>query len=201
VLYLLHGNNDLAAGWTMAGRANLILDNFISEKKAVPMIVVMPWGHALPFGARPPAGQPSNNDVFEQYLVKEVMPLVESRYRVAPGRKNRALVGLSMGGAQALQIVAGHRDLFAALGIFGAGMSRADFDARYKSAMSAADRNKLGLVYVGAGKDDGVLARAKELAEALRASGLTVTYHETEGGHTYPTWRKLFVETAPLLFR
>ena len=54
ILYLLHGNNDLAVGWTMAGRAHYILDNLQADKKAAPMIVVMPWGHALPFGSRPP---------------------------------------------------------------------------------------------------------------------------------------------------
>ena len=60
ILYLLHGSNDLAVGWTMAGRAHFILDNFIAAKQAVPMIVVMPWGHALPFGSRPASGQPGN---------------------------------------------------------------------------------------------------------------------------------------------
>jgi enterochelin esterase family protein len=61
VRYLLHGSNDLAAGWTFAGNANLILDNFLAERKAVPMIIVMPWGHAIPFGSRPGPNEPSNN--------------------------------------------------------------------------------------------------------------------------------------------
>ena len=129
ILYLLHGSNDLAVGWTMCGNANLILDNLQAEKKTVPMIVVMPWGHALPFGARPAQGQPSNNELFEQYLLKEVMPMVEAKYRVAPGRNNRAIMGLSMGGGQALQIALGHLDLFGALGVFGSGVTRADFEA------------------------------------------------------------------------
>jgi enterochelin esterase-like enzyme len=199
VLYLFHGNNDLAAGWTMAGRANLILDNLIADKKAVPMIVVMPWGHALPFGTRPAAGRPSNNDLFEQYLLKEVVPLVEARYRTAPGRRNRAIVGLSMGGAQALQIGLGHRDLFASIGVFGAGMTRADFEARYKTLAPAAPLD-LGLLFIGIGKEDGGLARARELGEALRAHGFSPIYQEVDGGHVYPVWRKLLVETAPRLF-
>jgi enterochelin esterase-like enzyme len=203
ILYLLHGNNDLAVGWTMAGRANVILDNFISDKKATPMIVVMPWGHALPFGTKPAAGQPSNNDVFEWYLLKDVIPFVEARYRVAAGRRNRAIVGLSMGGAQALQIGLRHRDLFASIGVFGAGMTAADFDAQHGKAVSAlaTDRNKLALCYVGVARGDGAFARAKELSEVLRARGVPVTYHEVEGGHTYPVWRKLLVDTAPRLFR
>jgi enterochelin esterase-like enzyme len=198
VLYLFHGNNDLAAGWTMAGRANLILDNLIADKKAVPMIVVMPWGHALPFGARPPAGQPSNNDVFEQYLLKEVMPLVEGRYRTASGRRNRAIVGLSMGGAQAMQIGLGHRELFASIGVFGNGVTRPDFETRYK-ALRPAPQN-LALFFIGIGKEDGALPRARELAEALRAHGFSPIYQEVDGGHTYPVWRKLLALTVPRLF-
>jgi enterochelin esterase family protein len=198
VLYLFHGNNDLAAGWTMAGRANLILDNLIADKKAVPMVVVMPWGHALPFGARPAAGQPGNNDLFEKYLLEEVRPLVEGRYRIASGRQSRAIVGLSMGGAQALQIGLGHRDQFDAIGVFGAGMVRGDFESRYKDLRS---QGGAGLLFIGVGKEDGVLPRARELADALRAHGFSPTYHEVEGGHTYPTWRKLLVEIAPLLFK
>jgi enterochelin esterase-like enzyme len=46
VLYLLHGAGDIESGWTMIGRANNILDNLIAEKKAVPMVVVMPLGNA-----------------------------------------------------------------------------------------------------------------------------------------------------------
>jgi enterochelin esterase family protein len=199
VLYLLHGNNDLAAGWTMAGRAHLILDNLLAAGKVVPMIVVMPWGHALPFGARPAAGQPTNNELFEQYLVEEVIPLVEATYRPAPGAANRAVVGLSMGGAQALQLALGHPRLFGALGVFGAGMTRADLEARHQRALEG--RPSLAPVFIGVGKEDGVVARARALSEALSAHGLRPTFHETAGGHTYPVWRKLLVEAAPLLFR
>jgi enterochelin esterase-like enzyme len=199
VLYLLHGNNDLAAGWTMAGRAHVILDNFIFEGKAVPMIVVMPWGHALPYGARPPGGQPSNNDVFEQYLIRDLVPLVEGRYRVAAGRRNRAVVGLSMGGAQALQIGMRHPGQFATIGVFGAGMTKADFQARFKPLKKA---EQLELSFVGIGLQDGSLAKARELSGELTTSGGGLArYKEVEGGHTYPVWRKLLVEIAPLLFR
>jgi enterochelin esterase-like enzyme len=197
VLYLLHGTNDLAAGWTMAGRANVILDNFIASKKATPMIVVMPWGHALPFGAHPPQGQPGNNDVFEDYLMREVVPLIEAKYRITPGRRNHAVVGLSMGGAQALQIGLHQRAKFGTVGVFGSGMTRADFDARFAKSAGA----PFDLVYVGVGKEDGARPRAHELADALNAHGIPASYEETDGGHTYPTWRKLLVAIAPRLFR
>jgi Putative esterase len=47
VLYLLHGGGDIESGWTMIGRANLILDNLIAEGKAKPMVVVMPLGQGI----------------------------------------------------------------------------------------------------------------------------------------------------------
>lgn len=201
VTYLLHGNNDLAVGWTMAGRANFVLDAFLAEKKARPMIVVMPWGHALPFGTRPPPGQPDNNDLFERYLLEEVVPLVEKNHRIAPGRGNRAIVGLSMGGTQALQIGLGHPDRFGTVGIFGAGLEREAFDARYAEILAKRPKRfAKDLFFVGVAVEDRVLARAKSLAEALASHALNVTYHETSGGHTYAVWRKLLVETVPLLF-
>ncbi len=46
VFYLLHGGGDLDPGWVMTGRANIIMDNLLAEKKAVPMIVVMPLARA-----------------------------------------------------------------------------------------------------------------------------------------------------------
>jgi enterochelin esterase-like enzyme len=203
VLYLLHGNNDLAAGWTMAGRANLVLDNLIAARKAAPMLVVMPWGHALPFGTRPSEGQPTNNDLFQRYLLEEVMPLVEKRYRPAAGRAHRALVGLSMGGTQALQVALARPELFAWIGSFGAGITRADFDTRHGAAtraMMASPARRPTLFFVGVGKEDGVLARARELRQALEGHGVRTTYVETEGGHTYAVWRQLLVAAAPLLF-
>src|SRR5690606_27458846 len=37
VLYLIHGGSDTEETWTKVGRANLIADNLIAERKAVPM--------------------------------------------------------------------------------------------------------------------------------------------------------------------
>ena len=156
-----------------------------------------------PSARRPGPNEPSNNARFEEYLLKEVMPAMEAKYRVAPGRKNRALVGLSMGGGQTLQIGLTHLDLFSSLGMFGAGMTRADLESRHKAVLadSAGTNKKLDLFFIGVAKDDPVYPRAKELSETLTSHGIVNRYHETMGGHTYPVWRKLLVETAPLLFR
>jgi enterochelin esterase-like enzyme len=201
VLYLFHGNNDVAAGWTFTGNANIILDNLIAEKKAIPMLVVMPWGHAVPFGA-PREQQARNNDLFERYLIEEVLPLVESNYRTSAGGANRALAGLSMGGAQSLSIGLRHPDLFGNMGIFSAGKPR-DFETRFKAALDAPeDTNaKLKLFWIGVGKQDSILDNVRQLRAALEAHKIRHVAVESEGAHFYPVWRRYLTEFAALLFR
>ena len=48
VLYILHGGGEDQRGWASQGKMDLIIDNLIADKKAVPMIVVMVDGN-LPF--------------------------------------------------------------------------------------------------------------------------------------------------------
>ena len=137
VLYLVHGSGDMPESWTAAGHANLILDNLIADRKATPMIVVMPAGHAVPFSAGR-GGPVNNNELFEQYLVKEVIPVVEGKYRIAAGARNRALAGLSMGGGHTIYTGFSHPELFSALGIFSPGLPR-DFDTKFKSVLADAE--------------------------------------------------------------
>jgi enterochelin esterase family protein len=200
VLYLLHGSQDVAAGWTLTGAANLILDNLIAEKRALPMLVVMTNGHAVPYGT--PAEPGKNNELFEKYLLKEVAPLVEANYRVAPGRVNRAIAGLSMGGGQATQIGLGHLDLFAWVGVFSSGQAQ-NFETRYKALLDdpKTTNERLKLLFIGVGKTDPGYARVKQFAETLKAHHIANVYWETEGAHVWPVWRRCLVETAVRLFQ
>lgn len=200
VLYLFHGSNDTAAGWTLAGNANFILDNLIAEKKAVPMIVVMPYGHAVPFGS-PREIQATNAAKFEDYVLHDVMPMVEAKYRVAPGRDKRAVAGLSMGGGQSLQIGFDHPELFGAVAAFSAAVP-AEFETRYAKLLSdpAGTNAKFKSLWVGCGKQDTLFDRSKKLSELLAAHQIKHTFRATEGLHTYTVWRQYLGEFAPLLF-
>jgi enterochelin esterase-like enzyme len=197
VLYLLHGSNDTAAGWTLAGNANFILDNLIAAKKAVPMIVVMPYGHAVPFGS-PREMQAKNTALFEEYLLTDVVPLAESKYRVAPGQPNRAIAGLSMGGGQSLSIGFGHLDLFSGIAAFSAAVP-ADFETRFAKALSSAS-SKLKVLWIGCGRQDSLFERSEKLAGLLTAHEVRHTFRATEGAHTYTVWRQYLAVFAPLLF-
>jgi enterochelin esterase family protein len=180
VLYLVHGSGDVPESWTNAGHANFILDNLIADGKAKPMIIVMPAGHAAPFGVQ---GGGNNNALFESYLTKEVIPAVEAKYRVAPGAANRALSGLSMGGGHTIFTGFKHADLFSALGIFSPGLPR-DFDV-------AALHPKIPLVWIACGDIDTTVnyARVKTWAEGLDKAGIKEKFTTYSGAHTWPVWR------------
>jgi enterochelin esterase-like enzyme len=202
VLYLLHGSNDTAAGWTMAGYANFVLDNLLADGKALPMIVVMPFGHATPFGVLTPQGGMSNDALFEEYMLKDVIPTVEARYRVSPGRENRAIAGLSMGGGQSLRIGLGHLDLFSAVASF-SGAVPADFETRFAALLkdSAGTNHKIKTLWIGCGQQDSLFGRSKNLSELLTKYQVKHVFHPTDGVHNYTVWRKYLAEYAPLLFR
>jgi enterochelin esterase family protein len=198
VLYLLHGNNDTAAGWTDVGKANFILDNLIAEKRAVPMIIVMPWGHAVPYGG----AQSNNTATFERYLLEEVMSQVEGKYRVASGRENRAIVGLSMGGGHALQIGLSHLERFSAVAAFSSAVP-GNFENRFQALLDDPEgtNKKLKLLWIGCGRQDSAFERNQKLSELLTVHKVRNTFYPTEGLHNFATWRRYLVEVAPRLFR
>ncbi len=200
VVYLLHGRNGTAADWTQAGFANFILDNLIAEKKAVPMIVVMPWAHALPFDAP----TPDNNGQLEKYLLKDLMPLGEGHYRVLANRKSRALVGLSMGGAAALTTGLTHLDLFSQVASFSGGAPVGEIDKRIAPALAKPDatNKQLKLLWIGCGQRDSLFGLNQGLSKSLTEHQIKHTFEATEQGvHNWTIWREYLQKMAPLLFR
>lgn len=200
VFYLFHGSGDVAASWTQAGKANLIFDSLIAEKKAVPMVVVMPLGHAVPFGSAREV-QAKNTQLFEEYLFEEIIPFVNAKYRIAAGRANHAIAGLSMGGGQSSNIGFAHLDLFSAIGVFSSS-GGPDFADRFKAQLAdpKATNAKLKVFWMGMGKQDAGYERAKKFSELLTQNQIKHTFVETEGGHVWAVWRWALSEFTPLLF-
>jgi enterochelin esterase-like enzyme len=199
VLYLLHGADGDETVWTQFGRAHLILDNLIAEKKAAPMVVVMPFGYAYPWHAGV-AGEKQRAD-FEKDLTEDLIPFVQSNYRVSSDRDQRALAGLSMGGGQTLSIGPRHLDLFSRLAVFSSGAGQnpeQSLAAIGKNAKAVNDRLKL--FWIGVGTEDGAMAGAKRVSEYLTSVGVKHTYKTTPGAHTWIVWRKYLNEVAPLIF-
>jgi enterochelin esterase family protein len=213
IFYLLHGAGDCDEAWSSVGRAGFILDNLIAEKKAKPMVVVMPAGHAGPFrtgGARP-AG-----DEFAQDFLNDIMPFVEKHYRVYTDRKNRAMAGLSMGGGQTLNIGIPHLEKFAYLGVYSSGVfgitgggrgggtnapAGPTFEEQHRAKLDDAKLKKgLKLFWFATGKDDFLVATSRATVEMFKKHGFEIVYKETDGAHTWINWREYLHEFAPQLF-
>ena len=211
VLYLVHGAGDTAWGWTTAGNAHLILDSLIAEKKATPMIVVMPFNGTTattPAGVAPAgrgaAGGAPATSPFENYMLKELIPFVDAKYRVAPGRQNRAMAGLSAGGAATYNVGVKHLELFSAFGLFSAaGGGGADVSTRYPrlAADAKAANTRISLLWIGCGTEDGLITGAKTFDAELTRLGLPHVYRDRAGGHVWPIWRWTLSEFVPLLFK
>lgn len=212
VFYLLHGAGDCDDSWTSVGRAGFILDNLIAEKQAKPMVVVMPAGHAGAFnfgGPRPAV------DEFAEDFTKDIMPYVETHFRVHKDRKNRAIAGLSMGGGQTLNLGIAHLEKFSYLGVFSSGVfgitggnrsgnapQGPTFEERNQAQLDDPKLKKgLRLVWFATGKDDFLVATSRATVDMLKKHQFDVVYRETEGGHTWVNWRAYLREFAPQLFQ
>ena len=206
ILYLFHGAGETHFSWTESGKANLILDNLLADSKIKPMIVVMPFtGPALGAPAPPPTpgGPPPGGQAKSaEYILKEVMPWAESRYRVAAGRKNRAIAGFSAGGALTATIGFERLDQFSQLGIFSAPTQL--FSARFPNLLkdTKATNSKLDVLWMGVGKSDlGPVEGLRKMDAELTQNQIRHIYKETEGAHDFSVWRWCLTEFAPLLFR
>jgi enterochelin esterase-like enzyme len=201
VLYLSHGYSDNEGSWSVHGKAHWIMDALIAEKKAVPMIVVMPDAHALVPGA---GGfddyAKGNTTAFCTDLTGDVLPLIESTYRTVQSADGRAFAGLSMGGHHALTVALNHSDAFHWIGAFSSAPPAADLVA---AGLGAPDKinGAHKLFWIGCGKGDFLFERNNQFTALLKEKGIRHEYAVTEGDHSWPVWRKYLIDLAPRLFR
>ncbi len=200
VLYLFHGANADENAWYRLGRANLILDNLLAAGTIKPFIVVMPFG----YGVAPGGLQADNTAKFSKDLIDDVIPYIDDSYRTISNRSNRAIVGLSMGGGQALNIGLNNIDLFSYVGGFSAAIGNAaSFPKTYANLTANAGQvnSKLKLLWIGCGTEDSLFGASKNFSEWLTAGNIKHTFRETGGAHTWMVWRRYLHEVAPLLFK
>lgn len=203
VLYLIHGGGDTAASWPTVGRAGDILDNLIAEKRALPMIVVMPSGWT------PSGGQVMTSDAtkdpFNDEMIKDIIPHIEATYRTLTTPQSRALSGLSMGGIQTLNVGLHNLGTFKYLAIMSSGWTtdadRDGFYAREAAKIPTYDQ-QLKMFWWGWGETDIARPNAKLVIDKLKSLGVKrMETMETPGGHEWANWRLYLHEIAPKLFR
>lgn len=204
VLYLVSGTTDTEETWFKVGRANFILDNLIAQKKAVPMIIVMPYGNMMK-GTPPPTSPQAAEmyKVFNDELTRDILPYVEANYRVSRDREKRAIAGFSRGGGQSLFTGFNNLDKFAWMGSYSAYLTPEVFDKYFAAAASdpRATNKKLKLLWLGVGKSDFLYKQASEFDEYLKGKNIDHQSLVTEGGHTWMNARHYLAETLQLYFR
>ena len=216
VLYLLHGGGGDEDAWSSLGRANYILDNLIASGKAKPMIVVMTNGNPNQKAAITETQPiPSDNPLiiatanFPTSLVNDVIPYVESHYRVIANSSNRAIAGLSMGCLHTQIASLNNPEMFKYMGLFSLGLHPKDpnLEEIMKPLIAAYDKNletlkkNYKLFYIGCGTEDFVYEGVQNLRKKLDDNNFEYLYNETGGGHTWANWRTYLSDYAPRLFK
>lgn len=202
VLYIMHGGGEDARGWIQQGRTDIIMDNLIAGNKAEPMLVVS-------FDANV-----GGYDGIEKEIMENVVPFIESNYRVYTTPDKRALAGLSMGGIFTLYAGIPRTDIFNYLGVFSSGWiasgapfmgsgSEAENSYAYLKANKEKVNNNLKLFWIAmGGKEDIAYNNCNIMMKRFDEIGIKYTYYESAGGgHTWPVWREDLYLFAPQLFK
>jgi enterochelin esterase-like enzyme len=201
VLYLLHGIGGTEEEWRRGGRPDIILDNLLTDKKAEPMIIVMPNGRAQkddgpgPDAMRtaPAFGQ------FDKDLLGSLIPFIESKYSVNSGRESRALAGLSMGGGQSLNFGLGNLDTFAWVGGFSSAPNTKPPAELVPDAEKAT--KQLKLLWLSCGNKDGLLRVSQGVHAYLKEKKVPHVWHVDEHAHDFQHWKKALYQFAQLIFK
>ncbi|MEJ5259978.1 MAG: alpha/beta hydrolase-fold protein [Anaerohalosphaeraceae bacterium] len=189
VLYLLHGIGGDETEWQRFASPDVLMDNLLADGRAVSMILVMPNGRAQP-NDRAEGNVFSHAPAFERFeqdLLNDVIPAIESRYSVLNDREHRALAGLSMGGGQTLNFGLKHLDKFAWLGAF----SAAPNTKQPAELVPDPDktRTQLKLLYLACGSQDGLLPIGRRLHYYLKEHNIPHIWHVDSHGHDPTEWQ------------
>ena len=218
VLYLLHGLGDDQTGWIQYGEVKKIADNSIKNGDATPMIIVMPDANTGRVGY---FNIPSQRWMYEDFFFEELMPYVESKYRIKSGKRFRAISGLSMGGGGTLTYALHRPDLFSAAAPLSAGTGSTDVDeslerikrygiefTREEMKNLLENNHPLNLIkkmklsdinsirwYIDCGDDDYLFEDNSLLHISFSKMGIKHEYRVRDGAHNWTYWR----ESLPLV--
>jgi enterochelin esterase family protein len=228
VFYLLHGAGDVESGWTMIGRANLILDNLIAEGKAKPMVLVMPLVHTMqswwtgptqilpdPISSAFQKGdfasigramysgdEKGELSLFAKDFLTDIQPMIESKFKVSKSPEKRAVGGLSMGGGQSIHLAFTKPELFRYV-ILMSPAADGKVNTAYPDFFSTPEKvNKsFQLLWLGVGEDDSITGAGNRAFDSLlSAKGIKHTFLKGPGRHEWTVWRHHLRTVAPLLF-
>lgn len=202
VLYLLHGIGGDENEWPRGGAPDVILDNLIADKEAVPMVVVMPNGRAAQnVTARDsiPSQVPAF-EAFERDLLGDLIPFIQKKYPVKADRENRALAGLSMGGGQSLNFGINNPDTFAWVGAFSPAPNTKPPGQLFPGGTGTG--KKLRLLYISCGDRDSLFKITENLHNHLAKESVPHLHQVIPGGrHDFAAWKSDLYRFAKRVFK
>ena len=200
VLYLLHGLNADYRQWTEWCQADIIADNLIADGKIKPVILVFPnCDTRLTVEDTTTANRSGKADGYEGYrkpfeddLLKDIIPYIDSHYSTINNRKSRALAGLSMGGGQSFNIGLYHLETFAYVGGFSSAPNTNMFGGMYTDVKFIPDikdaRKNLKLLWVGCGNKDGLFWVSEKVHQYLKEIDIPHVWAVDTYGHDNREW-------------
>ncbi len=199
VLYIQHGVGENEIGWVWQGKLNYIMDNLLAAGACEEMLIVMNTGYAFVEGEECDFF-PGD---FDRELTGDCIPFIDAKYRVKPGRVNRAMAGLSLGSTQAFAIAMKHQDLFGSLGVFSGGfpMVRQEYDYTAFYADPDLVNKTFKVLFVGGGEQEGFETRTMQVLAPLIEKGCRITTFHCPGYHVWDVWRYCLRAFLPLLFK
>ncbi len=200
-LYIQHGGSQNETSWFAAGKLDMLLDNLIARKESEEMIVVCNNGYVYREGED---GQ-FREGRLDHVIMGDCMPYIESRYRVAKDRRERAVAGLSMGGGHARRLGLGHPDVFASCGMFSSGecFPTVTADMDFSALLSDAEEfNRcMDVVVVACGDADPRYEQTCAEVRAYQEKGFNITFTGYKGQHEWNVWRYCAKDFVKRLFR
>lgn len=193
VLYLIHGGSDTEETWTKVGRANLIADNLISQGKAVPMIIVMPYANVMP----------SPWEKFTVDMMNDIIPFIESNYPVLTDSDHRAVAGFSVGGGQTLNIGIMNTDKFAYVCSYAPFTATPEFRKNFTDWTPNADaiNSQLKLFTISVATDDFLYESVKQNIAMFEEKKIELDALIVPGGHTWMNCKLYLANTLQQLFK
>jgi enterochelin esterase family protein len=209
VLYLQHGSFEDETGWSSQGKAGLILDNLIAEGKAEPMIIVMDNGYAYKAQKGEKPERPAS--VFEEVVISEIIPMIDSKFRTIADREHRAIAGLSMGANQTMRIFMNNLDKFASYGGFSGTSNYPSseeinpetfLDGKFKNGSYLNTQIKVFWLGLGTKEPNPFPGSVGAFRKMMEKQGIKYTYYESKDtAHEWLTWRRSLMQYAQLLFK
>jgi enterochelin esterase-like enzyme len=204
VFYLLHGSPGRPLAFLLTVQLGVLLDEQVALGRMQPLILVMPNGSTGTFTDKEWANGVHANEAWESFVSKDVVHMIDARYRTIPTGKGRAIGGLSEGGYGALNLALHHPGEFrvveswsgyqrarAIASIFGGDRRRLAYNSpsAYLPRVARQLRARHVFVWFYSSGEDSFLRENLAFARELSRHRVRHAFFVEHGRHTWVIWR------------